>query len=98
MFGVGHSGIIHGGVQAISADEFIGDFAGLNSIQAQDSLASYPQFANPKRWDGTTAGAGNGDYHLLGTSPLLGLPRDWVLPYDIGGSARTLGDAVGALR
>ena len=59
--------------------------------------ATYAQFVS--RRSGTLDGlnaAGNGDYHILSTSPLLQIQTQWILPFDIEGNARSPSDPPGA--
>jgi len=76
------------------------EFAGLSSFQpAVSSASDVAKFVSLQATTGsagTTAGAGNGDYHLQSISPLIDLPIDQVLCFDIEGTPRTLGDAAGA--
>jgi hypothetical protein len=54
-------------------------------------------FTNRTAFDGVSTGAGNGDYHLTGSSPALNLVPSGsaVLPYDLDGVARR-NDGTGA--
>lgn len=80
---------------------FYAEFCGLNCHQPDGSsseTAAYPLFVDAKRYDGTTNGAGDGDYHLQALSPLKAYPVRAVLPFDLNGDARAIGttDSTGA--
>lgn len=94
VFSVGSDGNVYGNVTAIGPAGFDLEFTGVSSVDTGTSeLPSYPAFVGPERWDGITEGAsGGGDYHLMGTSPLIGNPTRLVLPYDIEGTARDAGN------
>jgi hypothetical protein len=90
---------------------FLKDYSGLRSYQpaangtslpasasAVNTPYNFPQFVDFKAYNGTTAGAGNGDYHLKPGSPAAKMqkPKDFVLKYDIEGKQRSAVDAAGA--
>jgi len=58
---------------------------------------SWLGYVNRAAWDGTSVGAGNGDYHLTSSSPAASMiPATMaVLPYDLDGVARR-NDGTGA--
>lgn len=82
------------------ASNFYPEFAGLNSIMLQwpgtgpDSLIKYVGYAG---YDGTSAGAGNGNYKLLTYSPAIALRPDWKLRFDAQQNYRGLIDPSGAI-
>lgn len=98
LYGVGASGNIdsaNGDVGPGAA--FPCEVFGLNSIQPSSAQNSaYLNFVDRQSWDGTSAGSGLGDYHADVGSPMIGLPLDWVLPYDLNGDPRYPGDSAGA--
>lgn len=108
LYGVGYSGNLNGELSGISAGgQFYHEFMGLSSDQPTPTggtqppqgtarAVTYPKFVNRQSYNGTTTGAGGGDYRVAGDSPAVGLSIDWVLPYDIAGNARTAADPVGA--
>lgn len=78
---------------------FYAEYAGINSIQPDNSSSgttTEAAFVDRQSALAGVAGAGNGDYRLQSTSPLIGLPSNWILPYDLDGNARFPGDAAGA--
>jgi hypothetical protein len=87
-FGVGASDNVNGNVSTIATPEFNFDFLGLNSIDTESAnLHTYPQFVDPKRYNGTN-GVGFGDYHVTAGSPLEGDKLSWLLPFDLAGEPR----------
>lgn len=110
MFGVGSAGNILAAISGIGGQGFAQDFAGLNSIMSgYDGFLStgtsivpvnqdtgFMGYIGRKSFNGVTADIGSGNYNLLSTSPAVSLPLNWLLPYDIAGNPRTLGDAAGA--
>jgi hypothetical protein len=73
---------------------FQADFAGLNTMAvtwSAQTATAYFKFVSYAAYDGPagSSGAGLGNYNLTSTSPVLGVTGDWILPYDIAGTART---------
>lgn len=108
LYGAGCSGNLHAETVVTTAGwTFMWEMPGLSCDQPPATAGSqpptatagravtYPQFVNRQAYDGTTAGAGSGDYRVATTSPAMGLPIDWVLPYDIAGNPRSLADPAG---
>lgn len=63
---------------------------GLKSYQATlPGDPTYPLFVNRGSYDGVSVGAGDGDYNTEEGSPLRNGAREWVLPFDLQGRART---------
>jgi hypothetical protein len=103
MMGVACSGNLHGELTGIGAPgQFCWEFAGVKCDQPADTALNgsgvvngtaraltYPQFTSRAANDGTSAGAGGGDYHVGSGSPAKNLTREWVLPYDLAGAARS---------
>ena len=96
LYGVGWSG----NLMLDSGNGFNHEFNGLGTLfhdWAGSNQGAYVQFANyAGAIVGTSDGAGNGDYHLQAASPAIGLQRDWLMPYDISGTARGSTSAAGA--
>ena len=71
-------------------NNFFMEFAGISSYQpALQGTLTHADFINRQASDGTNPSAGDGNYRLNPTSPLIGLPVDLVLPYDLDGTVRT---------
>lgn len=106
LFGCGMSGNLDVEATGIgAAGSFLFEFPGLHADQppgtgSPPSCATrpitYPMFTSRQSFDGTNPGAGGGDYSLQTGSPAVGLPSDWLLAYDLAGTARWSGDAAGA--
>jgi hypothetical protein len=105
LYNVGSMGRVDGEtlVNTTSINEFDGIYSVPNPGTGQplsvSSLRSimYPAFKSRQTYNGSTSGAGNGDYHLTSTSPLLNMvpAGEAVLPYDLDGIARR-NDGTGA--
>ena len=67
--------------------------SGANNTPIQET--GYVRYILNKSNVAQVFGVGGGDYHLQSNSPAIGMPIDWLLPYDLDGTARTLGDAAG---
>lgn len=106
MYGVNHSGNIWAETANIGAPGvFMQSFTGMKCLPAATTsepptsgtqAVGYLRFVDRKAFDGTSNGAGNGDYHLLADSPAVQLARDWILPFGLDGVARRAGGASGA--
>lgn len=98
---VGSSGNVLAECMNSLPGNFFAEFDGIHCYEpvAQEN-STYAKFVNRESATETggviSAGTGDGDYHLQADSPLIGMPIRLVLPYDIAGTARTLGDAAGA--
>lgn len=86
----------------ISGASFYFEYPGVHSWQpsaGNTGTAAEAKFVN--RLSATeiatvlTAGAGDGDYHLLVDSPLNGMLADSMLPYDLDGNPRSVNDSAG---
>lgn len=96
LYAVGDSGNFHGNVNGIGASGFAKDFAGVSSLEGAYAT-NYADYVDNQAWDGTSNGAGNGDYTPTTNSVLVSLPTRWLLPFDLAGNVRTNGaDAAGA--
>lgn len=97
LFGAGNSGNLFAETVGIgAAGEFQHEYAGRSSVQpAGTSTLAYIGFVNRQSYDGTSAGAGGGDYHLDNGSPAEGLAVDWLLSHDLDGNPRTAADDAG---
>ena len=60
------------------------------------NTAAYAGFTKRKSFDGTSSGAGGGDYSLLPTSPAINNQADFLIPFDINGNPRLAQDAAGS--
>lgn len=106
LYGVISSGNLYAECAGIAgASDFQCNFPGLKTDaiattgEPPDGTAralAYPAYTDRKAWDGTSTGAGNGDYTLGVTSPGRALQQDWLLPFDIAGTARAATSAAGA--
>ena len=106
LFGAAMSGFMNIETTGIgAAGSFLFEYPGLDEDQPPGTgspptgttrAATYPQFVNRQSYNGSTAGAGGGNYRLQTASPAIGLSHDLLLPYDIAGAARTPKDAAGA--
>lgn len=106
VYGVNHSGNIWAETASIgAAGSFMQNFSGLRCIPAATTgepptvspkTIGYFSFVDRKSFNGSSNGAGNGNYRLQSDSPAIGMARDWVLPYDIDGKARRADGAAGA--
>ena len=106
VYGVNHSGNLWAETTGIgAAGVFMQSFTGLKCLPStttgepptvSTNTASYSKFVDRKSFNGSTTGAGNGDYHLQADSPAVGLSRDWILPHAIDGVARKMNGASGA--
>ena len=94
---VGASGNVNGNNEDMGAVGFDFVFSGVKSLDPNAVDSTWAEFTDRKAWNGTVEGAGLGDYTPGPTSPLLAMSNDFVLPYDIEGSARSSGDAAGAI-
>lgn len=81
-------------------NNFFMEFAGISSYQpALQGTLTHADFINRQASDGTNPSTGDGNYRLNPTSPLIGLPVDLVLPYDLDGASRGVSsNATGAYR
>jgi hypothetical protein len=97
---VGASGCVLAQTMISLPGNFFAEYEGIKSYQPTTSSPStYADFVDLQATTGATgnvAGAGDGDYHTNVTSPLRGMPDVLLLPYDLDGDARSLGDAAGA--
>ncbi len=100
IFGVGCNGNVYAELSGIGAPgaftkEFPGiSFGGSGAVQIIDT--GWMKYVDNKAHHGFAFGSGGGNYRLQASSPAINLPINWVLPYDIAGNLRTLGDAAGA--
>ncbi len=73
------------------------EFSGIKSdLSGSANPADYWKFTDDKACKGGAATAGGGTYTVQGNSPAIGLPRDWVLPFDLAGSRRASVGTAGA--
>jgi hypothetical protein len=97
--GVSYSGNFNANTTGVDATgDFNPEFIGLNSYQPTNGTgnpSTFFQFVSPASYNGVSSGAGNGNYHLQLSSPVLRLAGDWVLPFDLDGNARQLGNVSG---
>lgn len=93
-YGVGTSG----NVAIDNGSNLFPLFAGLEETHRNISglASSYWGFVDYQAAFGAVAGAGDGDYRLLSTSPAIKTNLDLVLPYDIEGTTRAATGAAGA--
>lgn len=107
LYGVGSSGNLSAQISGIgAAGTFLHEFIGVRSYQPTATPGTQPpaggtnvlgfvDFVDRQAYDGSTQGAGNGDYHLGATSPARNMQRDLLIPYDLDGNARAATDAAG---
>ena len=87
---VAASGNVHEQNMMSLPNNFFMEFAGISSYQpALGGTLTHAEFVDRQASDGSTTSAGGGDYRLQPTSPLIGLPVDIVLLYDLDGTLRT---------
>lgn len=87
---VAASGNVHEQNMMSLPNNFFMEFAGISSYQpAAAGTLTHAEFVDRQASDGSTTSAGGGDYRLQPTSPLIGLPVDNVLLYDLDGTLRT---------
>ena len=107
MFGCGCSGNVLAETTGIGAPgSFMPNMTGLKSISATitgqppasspTNATTYLAFVDRKAYDGSSPGAGNGDYRIRSTSPAWGTVFDSLLLYDFAGIARRDKDSAGA--
>ncbi|HXP61937.1 MAG TPA: hypothetical protein VN829_15685, partial [Dongiaceae bacterium] len=100
VFGVGYAGNLNANTAGVGASgSFNPEFPGLSSFQPPtggSSPSGFFEFVDSEAFDGVTNGAGDGDYHLTGGSPALGVSCGLVLPFDLDGRLRSTGNAPGA--
>lgn len=105
MWSAGHSGDLIAEINGLgAAGSFMPDFPGINTYtpgytgieSTSTGTTNITKFVAQRSFNGVSNGAGNGDYRLQSGSVAIGLPRRFVLPYDIAGNPRTSGDASGA--
>lgn len=95
-FGVGCSGTLMPEVYNINgASEFPHEYFGLRSYGTNGTSTNlFIAFVDRQAFSVTNAW-GYGDYHLQAGSPAIAAPVDFVLNFDIDGSARASNDAAG---
>lgn len=106
VYGVNHSGNVWAETASMGASsQFMQSFTGLKCLPvatvgepptSPTNTLAWLKFVDRKSYNGSTTGAGGGDYHLQSDSPAVGIGRDWVLPRDLGGVARTATVSAGA--
>jgi len=107
LYGCGCSGNLHAeialGVGAPGA--FLFEMPGVKSYQPVASgqppagpanVIGFIGFKDRRSYNGSTNGAGGGDYHLTGGSPAIALQHEYVLPFDLAGDPRAATGASGA--
>lgn len=91
--GVGHSGNFWGNVDGIANASIEQDFVGLKSLHRPTFFfpLKYHGYINRQGAAATASFSGSGNYALSASSPIVlaGNTYDWVLPYDMSGSARS---------
>lgn len=66
------------------------EFSGIKSdLAGSANPDDYWKFTDDKACKGGAATAGGGTYTVSSVSPAIGLPRDWLIPYDLAGRRRT---------
>jgi len=94
LYGTGCSGNAKVYVTGCGAWGFDDEFPGLSSLVDQNVPGTFLAYRYNRSYSGD--GAGDGDYHPTGSSPLLGLALHQVLPFDLEGVPRRSGGASGA--
>lgn len=105
LYGAGCSGNLFAEITGIGAPgNFLWEMPGFSSYQpaatgqppaGSPNALGYIGFVDRKSFNGTTAGAGGGDYHLGTGSPARGRQRELTVPFDLEGTARGSTDAAG---
>ena len=100
LFGVSYSGNFNANTTGIgSTEDFNPDYLGLCSYQPTNltgASSGFFQFIDRETFNGTLRLArGHGNYKLQSGSPVLGLTNEWLLPFDLEGNPRSMGNVAG---
>ncbi|MDP2876309.1 MAG: hypothetical protein Q8O00_09000, partial [Holophaga sp.] len=94
LYGADCSGNAKVHITGCGANGFDDDFPGLSTLVLHQQSHDYYHYQANHSTSGD--GSGNGDYHPTAASPVLTLAREFLLPFDLGGTPRHALGASGA--